>query len=109
MGNGLGGVEWEAEVALGVAPGVFGFAGLLVAVVGGEGGAEFKGGICFWMIDEWFVSERILFFLFGETVESWREFGVRGSPLLLDFLSEFGEGAHGAFVRTNEALGSRAT
>ena len=41
----MGGVEWEAEVAFGVAPGVFGFAGFLVAVVGGEGGAEFKGGI----------------------------------------------------------------
>ncbi len=45
LGDGLGGVEWEAEVAFAVTPGILGFAGLLMAVVGGKGGAEFKGGI----------------------------------------------------------------
>ena len=38
LGDGLGGVEWEAEVAFGVTPSIFGFAGFLMAVIGGEGG-----------------------------------------------------------------------
>jgi hypothetical protein len=54
------------------------------------------------------MGERILLFLFGETVERWRELGVRGSPLLLNFQGEFGEGAHGVLVRANEALGSNS-
>ncbi len=41
--DGLGGVEREAEVAFWVAPGILRFAWLLMAVVGGESGAEFKG------------------------------------------------------------------
>src|SRR6266853_5516991 len=109
LGDGLGGVEWEAEVAFGVTPGIFGFAGFLMAVIGGEGGAEFIGAVRFWVIDEGFMGERILLFLFGEAVEHWRELRVRSSPLLLDFLGEFGEGADGALVRANEALGSGAT
>jgi hypothetical protein len=45
LGHGLGSVELEAEVAFGVTPGVFAFAGILMAVVGGEGGAKFIGGV----------------------------------------------------------------
>jgi len=45
LGDGLGGVEWEAEVAFGATPGIFGFAGFLMAVIGGEGGAEFIGAV----------------------------------------------------------------
>ena len=108
LGDGLGGVEWEAEVAFGMTPSIFGFAGFLMLVIGGEGGAEFIGAVRFWAIDEWFMGERILLFLFGETVERWRDSGVRGSPLLLNFLGEFGEGADGALVRANEALGTGA-
>ena len=79
-----------------------------MAVVGGEGGAKFIGGVRFLVIDKRFVGERILFFFIGETFKSWRQFGVRGSPLLLNFLGEFGKGAHTTFVRTDETLGSRA-
>ena len=43
MRDGLGGVEREAEVAFWVAPGILRFAWHLMAVVGGESGAEFKG------------------------------------------------------------------
>ena len=31
-----------------------------MAVIGGEGGAEFIGAVRFWAIDEWFMGERIL-------------------------------------------------
>ena len=44
LGDGLGGVEREAEIAFGVAPEVIGFAGFLVAVIGKEDGAEFVSG-----------------------------------------------------------------
>lgn len=44
VGDGLGRVEREAEIALGVAPEVIGFAGLLVAFIGKEDGAEFVSG-----------------------------------------------------------------
>ena len=60
LGDGLSGVEWEAEVAFGVTPDIFGFAGFLMAVIGGEGGAEFIGAVRFCAIDEWFMGERIL-------------------------------------------------
>lgn len=109
VGDGLRGVEWEAEVASWVAPGVFGFTGLLMAVVGDEGGAEFVGAGRFGVISEWFVGERFLFFFFGKAVESWGKLGVRGSPLLLDFPGEFGERAHGTLIGTYEALGTRST
>jgi hypothetical protein len=44
LGDGLGGVEREAEIAFGVAPGIIGFAGLLMSIVGKKDGAEFVSG-----------------------------------------------------------------
>jgi len=43
--DGLSGVELEAEVAFGVAPEEFRFAGLGLAIIGKEGGAKFVGGL----------------------------------------------------------------
>ena len=60
LGDGLSGVEWEAEVAFAVTPGIFGLAGFLMAVIGGEGGAEFIGAVRFRAKDEWFMGDRIL-------------------------------------------------
>ena len=44
LGDGLSGAEWEAEIAFGVTPDIFGFAGLLMAVIGG---VEFIGAVRF--------------------------------------------------------------
>ena len=52
------------------------------------------------------MAERILLFFFGKAIEIDGKFASRGSPFILNVLSEFGEGANGTFVGTDQALSS---